>query len=500
MKIFSFDSISQIRDECKGKKIVQCHGVFDLFHYGHLRHLRAAKGHGEILVVSITSDEHVNKGPGRPIFDQKQRAELLASLEFVDYVVISPYKSAVETIEALKPNFFAKGIEYGDTERDLTNLIKVEIEAVERNQGRIVFTDEETYSSSRLINSVGWGISENLKLFLSNFKKKYGFEDVTSVFGKLEGLRVLLIGETIFDSYSVCETLGKSGKEPILCVNKESNHLQIGGAYAIAKNLAGLGIKVDFLTFLGNDPLRNRILENQTENMQIQYIETRSRNIVKERIIDKRTKNKIFEIYEMDRTPLDYEAHNKLRKRIVSAVNNYDLVMVADYGHGLIDKNSAKIISNLNKFTCINTQTNAENFGLNTISKYSNVDFFTLNKWEMELELRKRLENNADGIMDVFKKLGATSGLITLGSEGSEIWHTSGRYSRIPNFDVEVVDRVGAGDSIFSIAGPLMYLQVDFEMILLISNLVGAWNVRFQGASMTLSTGDILKQLKAILS
>ena len=84
-----------------GKKIVLCHGVFDLLHIGHIRHLRQAKKMGNILIVSVTSDNFVNKGPNRPMFKEHLRLEAIAALKFVDYVVLSNKSSAVDVIKKL---------------------------------------------------------------------------------------------------------------------------------------------------------------------------------------------------------------------------------------------------------------------------------------------------------------------------------------------------------------------------------------------------------------
>src|SRR3989338_10947382 len=93
----------------KGKRIVQCHGVFDLIHLGHIRHFNLAKKEGDILVVSVTRDKYVKRGPGRPIFNEHLRAEALASLAVTDYVCIVDSPTAVECIKVLKPHVYAKG-------------------------------------------------------------------------------------------------------------------------------------------------------------------------------------------------------------------------------------------------------------------------------------------------------------------------------------------------------------------------------------------------------
>src|SRR5579862_3688030 len=99
-RILDLDSLSRrcAALRSNGQKIVLCHGVFDLLHVGHIRHLRAAKAFGDILVVTITDDAYVNKGPDRPAFPSELRAEFLASLEFVDHVGVVDDGSALPAI------------------------------------------------------------------------------------------------------------------------------------------------------------------------------------------------------------------------------------------------------------------------------------------------------------------------------------------------------------------------------------------------------------------
>lgn len=113
-KIKSVQGIESALDTARnqGSDVALCHGVFDLLHPGHFRHLRAAKDMTDILVVTITGDKYVGKGPGRPVFPQDLRAEALASLEAVDYVVVIEEATAAPAIMAVKPNVYVKGQEY----------------------------------------------------------------------------------------------------------------------------------------------------------------------------------------------------------------------------------------------------------------------------------------------------------------------------------------------------------------------------------------------------
>src|SRR3989440_536516 len=126
-----------------GKKVVHCHGVFDLLHIGHIKRLEAARRLGDALVVTLPPDRFVNKGPHRPAFPERLRAEALASLTCVDFVAINEWPTAVETISRIKPDFYVKGVVRESGKRDHTNAIDQEETAVKANGGKMVLTDEE---------------------------------------------------------------------------------------------------------------------------------------------------------------------------------------------------------------------------------------------------------------------------------------------------------------------------------------------------------------------
>lgn len=136
----------------KNNKVVLCHGCFDLLHIGHLRYLQAARRQGDILVVTVSPDGFVGKGPGRPVFHDKFRAEMLAALDCVDYVAINEWPSAVEAIKKLKPDVYAKGDEFEGL-KDASGYVAEEVDAIESISGRMYFTHEITSSSSGLLNN-----------------------------------------------------------------------------------------------------------------------------------------------------------------------------------------------------------------------------------------------------------------------------------------------------------------------------------------------------------
>ena len=152
MKILELDVLAEKLADLKsqGKKIVHCHGCFDMMHPGHIKYFQASKEMGDILVVTVTPDQFVDKGPDRPVFDQNLRAESIAALESVDYVAVNRWPTAEETLRLLLPNYYVKGQEF-EKLQDKTGKIQKEVEVVREIKAEMRFTHEIVFSSSKLI-------------------------------------------------------------------------------------------------------------------------------------------------------------------------------------------------------------------------------------------------------------------------------------------------------------------------------------------------------------
>lgn len=152
MKIFPMAELAAKIQALKaqGKTIVHCHGCFDLMHPGHIKYFQAAKQMGDILVVTLTPDQYVDKGPGRPAFDETLRAESIAALACVDFVAVNQWPTAVDTLRLLKPNFYVKGQEFERLE-DNTGKIQQEAAVVKEIGAELRFTHEIVFSSTQLL-------------------------------------------------------------------------------------------------------------------------------------------------------------------------------------------------------------------------------------------------------------------------------------------------------------------------------------------------------------
>lgn len=137
MTVMSLEELAAGQVERRGRKVVHCHGCFDVLHAGHVRHLHEAWKLGDLLVVTVTSDRFVDKGPGRPAFSQDYRAEVLDALWCVGVVAVCDHPTAVEAIRAVRPSVFAKGEDYAYHK---TRRLAEEEQAVLACGGRLVYT------------------------------------------------------------------------------------------------------------------------------------------------------------------------------------------------------------------------------------------------------------------------------------------------------------------------------------------------------------------------
>jgi len=273
----------------QGKSIVHCHGVFDLLHLGHIRHFEEAKSKGDTLVVTVTPDRFVNKGPGRPVFGEDFRAEAIASLASVDYVAVNHWPQAVETIRLLRPDYYAKGAEYREAQQDRTGGITSEEAAVVEAGGQITFTDDITFSSSNLINHHMQVFPQQVTDYLNGFSRRFSVDGVLSYLENAQALKVLVVGETIIDEYIYCETLGKSGKDPILAARLVNSEKFAGGVVQIANHVAAFSDNVGMATLLGRGQCyEDFVRENTKDNVDpfFLYTEDESSTIVKQRFVE----------------------------------------------------------------------------------------------------------------------------------------------------------------------------------------------------------------------
>lgn len=481
--------------------IVLCHGVFDLLHIGHIRHFEQAKKLGDILVVTVTPDRYVNKGPHRPAFTGDLRAEAIAALDCVDYVAINNWPTAVETIKRIEPHIYVKGSDYKEADNDRTGGIRLEEAAIKSVGGQLVYTDDITFSSSSLINQNLPVFPKGVSQFLAEFSARYSAEDVLRYLENARTLKVLIIGETIIDEYQYCETMGKAGKEPILAARFLSSERFAGGVLAVANHVAGFCDKVGLVTFLGGCHSHEDFICEKLDpkiNRMFLYMDN-APTMVKRRFVEVHPFQKLFELYVEGNGEGRLTQAQALCNKLTEVLAEYDVVIVTDYGHGMLGPEAIDVLCSQARYLAVNTQVNAGNHGFNTISKYHHANYICVAENEIRLDVRSRDRDLRNIVSEVAEKLSCEQIMVTRGQDGCLCYGKAEGFFDVPAFAIRVVDRMGAGDAVFALTTLCLAAKAPIEVAGFIGNAAGAEKVATVGHQRSIERVPLYKHIEALL-
>jgi len=504
IKLKTLDQLGVIAEKERkaGKTVVLAHGTFDLLHIGHLRHLRLAKREGDILIVTLTADAHVNKGPGRPVFAEQMRAEMLAAIECVDYVGINDGPKALEVIEAVKPSVYVKGSDYKNANDDVTGGIVEERAAVEEHGGNLIYTDDITFSSSSLINRHLAVFDPTLDEYLEAQRSKGILDQLTELIDKVKDYKILMIGDAIVDDYVYVSALGKSPKEHMIATLFEDREVFAGGVFAAANHVADFCKEVEIVSTLGEGceyekMIRGSLKSNVTLNA---FYRENAPTTRKTRFIDQSYLRKMFEVYDMDDTPTDVTLERVIDRMILQRAGEFDLVIVTDFGHGLMTPTMIASLERSAKFLAVNTQSNSANLGFNMITKYPRTDYICIDAPEARLatgDRRSDIEEVAGRILP--ERISCPKLIVTHGRNGCVGYEHKSQVAHVPAFTKTVVDTVGAGDAFFSVTAPLAAAGGSVDQLAFIGNAAGAIKVGIVGHRNSVEKVSVLKFLTTLL-
>jgi rfaE bifunctional protein nucleotidyltransferase chain/domain len=481
--------------------VVLCHGVFDLLHVGHIKYLQQAKRLGDVLVVSLTADRFVNKGPHRPAFNEHLRAEAIAALACVDYVAVNDAPSATGLIETLKPTYFVKGQDYKERGKVSGGNLEREQLAVESVGGELVYVEDQLFSSSTLINTYVPPFPPETMEYIRDLGSRYSIDFFEEMFAKMRGLKVLVVGEAIIDEYHYCETMGKAGKEPVLVTRFQSSERFIGGSLAIANHLAGFCDQVGLLCTLGTkDSFEPFVRENLKPNVEPTFVSNEGRpTIQKKRYVESYSLQKLFEVYTMEDDEPGVGHDDAVFASLQGLMQKYDVVLVADYGHGMLSQRAVDELCAKAPFLAVNTQANAGNRGFHTISRYSRADYVSLSEVELRLEMRKRSADARELLGQLLRRNSYPKFTVTRGRHGLLTYDERLGFFEGPAFTNSVVDRIGSGDAVLAVTSPLAALGIHPEVLAFIGNVAGSEAVKIVGHRSFLENRSFWKHLNSLL-
>jgi len=485
-----------------GKTVVQAHGTFDLLHLGHVRHLEAARKLGDLLIVTVTADRFVNKGPGRPVFNAELRAEMLATLEYVDWVAINDAADAVSAIECIRPSIYIKGQDYQNPQGDITGKILIERDAVEAYGGRIHFTDEVAFSSSELINRHLNVFEPHIREHLDTLRENGGLDELCELIERVADYRVLIVGDAIIDEYQYVLPMHKTPKENMIATRYQDRELFAGGVFAAANHVASFCKQVDIITCLGDvDRHEDIVLQSLKPNVRLNsFTRTGAPTTLKRRFVDPSYMRKLFEVYFMNDEPLPPDVQADVDRAIAATAGNYDVVIAADFGHGLIASSSIDRLTAKARFLAVNTQSNSANLGYNLITKYRRADYVCIDAPEARLAVSDRVSSVGDIARRLAEEhIDCSKIIVTQGKHGCVTFESEGIVHTIPAFAKNVVDTVGAGDAFLAVTSPLVAAGAPMSRVGFIGNVVGALKVEIVGHRRSIEKAALLKGITGLL-
>jgi len=502
-KVLSISELAEksLQLQKQGMSVVLCHGTFDLMHTGHIRYLQRAKQEGDVLLVTVTGDAFVNKGPGRPVFNEHLRAENLAALACVDLVAVNQAATAVELLHEIRPDLYVKGSDYQSHSDDVTGNIAREQEAVEAHGGRIFYTDEIVFSSSSLLNEHFGLFPPATKEYLNTFREKWSDIDVHDMLESLSGLRVLVIGDAIIDQYHYTSPLGQTGKGNTLAVHYKSEEQFAGGAIAVANHLASFADQVTLVTGLGTidsqeEFIRLKLLDNIEPNFF--YMEG-APTIIKRRFADADL-SKFLEVYYYKEEPVLGKIEGEVCDWLNLHVANYDVVIVPDFGNGFISAAMIDVLCDRAKYLAVNTQVNSGNRGYHVIHRYARADFASLNEPEVRLAAHNRHDPIESVAQDVGDRVKAKHFAVTRGTKGAMMLdRVDGMVHTVPALSTKVVDRIGAGDSFLSLAGICLGGGLPSEVAAFVGSAAAAIDVQIVCNREPITSGVLKKYITTLL-
>jgi cytidyltransferase-like protein len=480
------------------KRVIMCHGTFDVVHPGHLRHLLYAKSKAEVLVVSVTADIHVKKGELRPHVPQDLRAASLAAYEFVDFVVIDGNATPIENLRVLQPDFFVKGYDYSVTGSNPKT--EEERSVVASYGGQMIFSPGDfVLSSTRLIRSAPPDIRYE-RLMSVMERSSITFDDLRRTIADLTGIGVCVLGDTIIDSYTRCSMIGGQTKTPTISVLFESLEHFVGGAGVVAKHLAAAGANVEFLTLLGDDQLGRFAVEDlEKAGVTARPVIDPSRPTTDKNAILVE-QYRLLKVDTLDNRPMEVAIQDRFVDMLQSS--RADVFVFSDFRHGIYNRASIPLLTKSlpqGAFKVADSQV-ASRWG--NITEFVGFDLITPNEREARFSLGDQDSNLRSLASSLYSLAECRVLILKLGERGSMTYKSSAAsdlagWFQLDSFSTSAIDPVGAGDALLAYATLALKVSGSPEQAAILGSVAAACECEVDG-NVPVSRDQVLARIDAI--
>jgi rfaE bifunctional protein kinase chain/domain len=479
------------------KKVIICHGVFDVVHPGHVRHLAYAKTKADYLVITITADKHIKKGIYRPHIPEGLRALNLAAFEMVDFVLIDEHATPINILNEIRPDFFAKGFEY--TSSGLPPATQEEADVVEGYGGQMIFTPGDVvYSSSKFLNLALPKVQLEKLLHLMEYNN-VDFNMLRETLKKLSGFHVHVVGDTIVDTYTRTTFIGGQTKTPTFSVLYQGHEDYIGGAGIVSQHLRAAGAKVTFSTVLGDDKLKDFVIDGlKASGVEVDAIIDSTRPTVQKNAIIA-AGYRLLKVDTLDNRPISQDIIEKLVQSIGNS--SADAMVFSDFRHGMFNGISVPIFTNAIRdkvFRVADSQV-ASRWG--NITEFKNFDLITPNEREARFAMADQdstvgrlasLLQDACGYRNLILKLG-DRGIFCTNNDAS----AKDSYFSVDSFANTVVDAVGSGDALLAYSTLTLMATGSLVMASILGSMAAACECEVDG-NIPIKSENVLAKIDAV--
>jgi bifunctional ADP-heptose synthase (sugar kinase/adenylyltransferase) len=388
----------------------------------------------------------------------------------------------------------------------VTGNIADDVTAVKRVGGEMRYVGSIVFSSTRLLNDHFDPYPADVKAFCQDVAKTCSATKFREIVDNFSQLRVLVVGDIIFDKYTTLEVQGLTSKNRILSGRHVSDEMQAGGALAVFRHLREFTPHVKLISLAGNEPWLEAELSQYMQPHEQDIVRSDDfTTIVKQRFVEPRHEGKelqkLFSVnYINKRAPKEALQYSVL-ERIADQIDDYDLVLVMDFGHGLMEDLVRVYVQQRAKFLAVNCQTNSNNHGFNILTRrYSRADAFSLDQAEMNLAVGRRDIDFGNELTALASQLNSRYAWLTRGATQTLGRNCQKELCACAPFERTVVDTLGAGDAFCAAASLAAVSGLPLNLATFMGQLAGAQAVKIVGNSEPIRKAKFLKAGQSMLA
>ncbi len=475
-KIVELEEMASIRRSAaaEGKRCVLAHGIFDIIHPGHTRHLEWARRQGDLLLVTVVDD-----GLGvRTRTPADIRVENLCALSMVDYVARVRSIDATASVDTVRPDVLVRGMEFQGSRAEVALREKA---AVERHGGELLLSSgDPAYSNIRTAELEGSYLhSRETVLHQVLDRHRVAPGRVDEVLRSIDGARVVVVGDSTVEEYVHADALGMAMEDPVIVVKPRRSERFLGGAAGVAEHASSLGARVDLFSVVGEDPTAE-FLRRKSESSVVRYHllsdDTRPTTL-KQRFLG--GGKKLLRANYFEEHPIRDRLADRIHEEVAGCLDGADLLLFWDGSYGAVPARLRDLLlSRCREIGVPVAATSPCSTQISTIERFRGVRFIVAT----EREVRMACWDNTNSLAELGHALVERTGngglVVPLGEDGALVFDDAGRRDWLPGLSSRMIDPLGGTDALFAATA----LGIAAGGSLLESSIIGcaAWAVEVE--------------------